>query len=72
VCAGTGRRDLRGESLVTIPPGSRDGHRIALADGGEVVVRVLPAQREGRAVQLGAAFGLVLAVALLVVVLFFS
>jgi molecular chaperone DnaJ len=71
-CAGTGRRELRGEALVTIPAGTRDGRRIALADGGEVVVRVLPAPREGRAVQLGAAVGLALAVALLVVVLFFS
>jgi molecular chaperone DnaJ len=48
-CAGTGRLELRGETLVTIPAGTRDGRRIALADGGEIVVGVLPARREDRA-----------------------
>lgn len=50
--------------------GTRDGRRIALADGGETVVRVLPAPCDHRGARLAAALGLVLAVALLAVVLF--
>lgn len=71
-CGGTGRTQLKGEVLVTVPAGTRDGARIALAGGGEVVVRVDPPPSEGRLVRLGSACGLAIAVALLVVVLFLS
>jgi molecular chaperone DnaJ len=68
-CGGTGRRDLKGQVLLVVPPGTRDGDLIALADGGEVAVRVEPPPGEGGLVRVVAACGLVLAVALLVVVL---
>lgn len=71
-CGGTGRRELKGEVLVTVPAGTRDGGRIALADGGDIVVRVLRPPSEGRVLRLGAASGVVLALALLVLVLFFA
>lgn len=69
-CDGSGRRELRGEVLLVIPPGTRDGTRVALADAGEVLVRVDPAPSEERALRVAAACGLVLAVALLAVALF--
>ena len=68
-CGGSGRVELRGQVLVTVPSGARDGQRIALAEGGDVVVRVVGAPRESRAVRLVAAVGLVVALALLAVVL---
>ena len=71
-CAGTGQRELRGESLVTIPAGTRDGHRIALGDGGEILVRVQASPGDDRIVRAAATVGLAVAVALLVVVLFLS
>lgn len=68
-CAGTGRRDLRGQALVTIPAGTRDGRRIALADGGEVVVRVLPPPGDRAAVRYAAAAGAAVALGLLALTL---
>ena len=68
-CGGSGRVELKGHVLVTVPAGSRDGRRIALADGGEVVVRVGEAPRENGALRLAAAVGLVVSLALLALVL---
>ena len=68
-CGGSGRRELKGQVLLVVPPGTRDGARIAIAEAGEVVVRVDGPPREERALRVAAACGLVLAVALLLLVL---
>jgi molecular chaperone DnaJ len=69
-CGGSGRVDLNGVVLVTVPPGAQDGDRIALADGGEIVVRVPPPSRGDRGVRIAATSGLAVACALLALVLF--
>lgn len=69
-CGGSGLVDVAGHVLVTVPPDTRDGDRISLSAGGEIVVRVLPPPGEARAIRLAAASGLVVAVALLIAVLF--
>jgi molecular chaperone DnaJ len=68
-CDGSGRRQLKGEVLLVVPAGTRDGTRIALAEAGEVLVRVDPPPSERRLLRAAAACGLVLALVLLAVVL---
>jgi molecular chaperone DnaJ len=68
-CAGSGRRELKGQVLLVVPPGTRDGTRIPLAEAGEVLVRVDPPPSEGRLLRGAAACGLVVAVVFLAVLL---
>lgn len=60
---------MKGQVLLVVPSGTRDGTRIALAEAGKVLVRVDPPPSEARLLRAAAACGLVIAVVFLLVVL---
>lgn len=71
-CGGEGRIAVDRAFDVAVPPGTRDGDVVALAEGESMRVRVVPPVDESRFVRYGAAAALALAVAFLVFLLLFS
>ena len=71
-CGGEGRIGLERELEVVVPPRTRDGDLIAVADGEAVHARVTLFFDEPRVVRYGAVAALAVAIAFLVFLLFFS